>query len=396
MRRLLPALLTIGLEADAQWVTLPDFPGTARDDASAFAIGTDIHVGTGMEIGWGLTTDWYCFNTLDETWRPIASLPATGRQYGTAFTIDGIGYLFGGVDAGGWLDELWAYDPIADAWTQKASLPAPGRSGSAAFTLGGFGYVATGRTGPDQAVTQELWRYDPATDSWLQRTSLPGTARLLASAFALDDQGHIVGGQNWAGTALNDGWRYDPVTDAWSPIATCLDARYGGDGFSVAGQGFVVGGVWSPNVIPANTLLYDAGSDTWSYGPFLNGVTVRKGGAGAVVGSSVYYGTGISGDLRLKDWVRTDFPSAIAEASGTGLPRVFPNPAADVLHLTGTDASQVRDARIMDMQGRIVRPLAAEQLARPIPLAGCASGSLLLVVRTEAGPLRLPFIHAGE
>jgi N-acetylneuraminic acid mutarotase len=64
MRPLLPLLLVLGTALHAQvWQQLPDFPGTARDDAAAFSIGNRIHVGTGMEVGWGLTNDWWCFDT---------------------------------------------------------------------------------------------------------------------------------------------------------------------------------------------------------------------------------------------------------------------------------------------------------------------------------------------
>jgi N-acetylneuraminic acid mutarotase len=56
MRPLLPFLLAVGTTLHAEvWQQLPDFPGTARDDAAAFSIDNKIYVGTGMEVGWGLT-----------------------------------------------------------------------------------------------------------------------------------------------------------------------------------------------------------------------------------------------------------------------------------------------------------------------------------------------------
>jgi N-acetylneuraminic acid mutarotase len=86
MRRVawIPALLTLATSAQT-WTQLPDFPGTARDDAATFTINDKIYVGTGMEVGWGLTTDWWCFDRATASWTAIAPLPAAPRQYCTGF-----------------------------------------------------------------------------------------------------------------------------------------------------------------------------------------------------------------------------------------------------------------------------------------------------------------------
>ncbi|MBS1567950.1 MAG: hypothetical protein JST45_00770, partial [Bacteroidetes bacterium] len=74
MRPLLFLVQLIGTTASAQtWTQLPDFPGTARDDAASFTINGKIYVGTGMEVGWGLTNDWWCFDTQTDTWSAIAA-----------------------------------------------------------------------------------------------------------------------------------------------------------------------------------------------------------------------------------------------------------------------------------------------------------------------------------
>src|SRR5882672_7516282 len=119
MRGLASLLLVTAHSLCAQlWEQLPDFPGTARDDAASFTLGTDVYVGTGMEVGWGLTNDWWRFDGEEHQWEQITSLPATPRQYCTTFTIGSKGYVFGGLDANGPLNELWVYDPLADSWSQ--------------------------------------------------------------------------------------------------------------------------------------------------------------------------------------------------------------------------------------------------------------------------------------
>ncbi len=105
------------------WQQLPDFPGTARDDAASFVLHGTIYVGTGFEAGFNLTNDWWRFDPNTDTWTAVASMPTTPRQYCTAFTIADTGFVFGGIDAFGAMSELWAYYPDQDVWEQRASLP---------------------------------------------------------------------------------------------------------------------------------------------------------------------------------------------------------------------------------------------------------------------------------
>src|SRR5436189_985307 len=88
-------LSLVTLSAFAQtWTQLPDFPGTARDDAASFSIGGKVYVGTGMDVGFSLTNDWYAFDTWTETWDVTSPLPGTSRQYCSGFSINDFGYLF--------------------------------------------------------------------------------------------------------------------------------------------------------------------------------------------------------------------------------------------------------------------------------------------------------------
>ncbi|MCB0811367.1 MAG: hypothetical protein KDB96_18965, partial [Flavobacteriales bacterium] len=208
MRAACLAWLVFPVIGFGQWYQLPDFPGTARDDAAAFAIGTDVFVGTGMEVGWGLTQDWYRFDGITWQWSSMAALPSSPRQYCSAFTLDnpddGHGYLFGGLDANGPLNELWRYDPTTNSWAQMASLPGEPRYAAVAFH---GGYVVTGLL-QDGNATNELWRYEPSTDTWQQLTSIPGTPRHRACADNLLGPS-VIGGADTAYTALADCWTYD-------------------------------------------------------------------------------------------------------------------------------------------------------------------------------------------
>src|SRR5690606_26456592 len=100
-------------------------------------IGNTIYVGTGMDVGFQLTNDWYAYDTATDSWESMASLPASARQYCAAFSIDGKGYLVGGIDANGPLSDLWMYDPLTNDWNSMTSLPDQGRYASTAFVHNG-------------------------------------------------------------------------------------------------------------------------------------------------------------------------------------------------------------------------------------------------------------------
>ena len=84
------------------WNQTTSFPGTPRDDASYFKIGTKHYIGTGREVGFGCTRDFYFFDEATLTWGNTSPLP-TGyeRQYASGFSYNGKGYIFGGENCAG-------------------------------------------------------------------------------------------------------------------------------------------------------------------------------------------------------------------------------------------------------------------------------------------------------
>lgn len=386
-------LLALAGASHAQpWTQLSDFPGTARDDGSAFAIGTDVYVGTGMEVGWGLTQDWYRFNTLDESWQSIAALPAAPRQYCTAFSISGTGFLFGGTDGPSLLNELWAYDPLTDAWSARAPLPAAGRSGAVAFVLGGKAYVATGRTAFTPTLTDELWCYDPGTDTWSARATMPGTLRHLAAAFALDGSGHVVTGQNAFGTALSDGQRYDPVLDAWSSMAPFPQVRYGADAFGLSDRALLIGGYDSEGVVMHYAGHYMAALNAWVAAPEFSGAQ-RKGGSGAVVDDAVYFGTGITFDQRHRDWWRAARPVGLPTINTDEHFRLWPQPVRDEANLDVPADVHITNASVFDALGRPALHLQRTTLAGPFDLSSLPAGAYVLRIEHTTGTTAVRFIR---
>lgn len=390
MRSLLPILLLFSTATSAQtWQQLPDFPGTARDDAASFSIQNKIYVGTGMEVGWGLTNDWWCFDTQTGNWAAIAAMPTTPRQYCVAFTVNDTGYVFGGVDAAGALSELWAYYPGSDQWVQKSSMPAEARYAAAAVEAWNYGIVATGMLASG-VPTKEAWKYFPATNSWAAMDPVPGPSRHRAVAFQGSGGMVIAGGADSTGTALSDVWSY-PVwfeTGDYYPHADLPAPRYEIKGGSQFGM-VIVGGADSDSTFHDDAWR-DDGTDWLDLPSFPGGL--RRGGVGAGIeetnfwSNSFFFGLGLDQGLtRHKDWWRLDYALDIAERDLLRI-GIFPNPTTSTVDLTWPSEWPTARVLIHDALGRMVRDQQVNS-GTPMDVSQLSPGRY--VVEAQHGPTHL-------
>jgi hypothetical protein len=353
MMRSLCFLLSIwAANAMAQaWVQLPDYPGTARDDAASFHSHAKIHVGTGMDVGFQLTSDWFAYSMITLDWEPMAALPASGRQYCNGFRMsDERGYLFGGLDASGPLNELWRYDAMTDSWTQLTSLPGAGRYASAVMVIGDRAYICGGLL--DGGIpTTEVWSYNMLSDTWSPRAAMPGPARHRATTI----ENLVVGGADSSFQALSDVVEYDPTTDSWTARADLPGPRFGA---SSVGNLLLCGA--SSLAQNHNSIFqWDRQNDSWLTSgtpPFPGGP--RKGGISATqtyiadIGV-IFYGLGIDGPVRSSDWWRLDFPVGMNEARHAQF-TMFPNPASDQFTLGNLPERNEAICTVLDGLGRVV------------------------------------------
>lgn len=350
MRLFTPALLLASLSTVAQtWTQLPDFPGTARDDAASFTIGSKVHVGTGMDLGFQLTNDWYAFDVMTQTWTPIAALPADARQYCTAVALNGTGYVFGGLSTTGPLDELWRYDPVNDAWEQGASLPAPGRYASTSFTIADSLYICTGMLA-DGLPTNETWRYDPATDTWAARSPVPGPAKHRASSLGAS----VIGGADSAYNALVGFYLYDWVSDFWVQNPPVSFSRFSSD----AAGGYLIAGASSTTTV--HNEVWDCTSgwmcETTDALDFPGGP--RRGGVSGTNEAIsdlgiLYYGTGSDNVQRYGDWWKLEYPVGIHEPDVI-VCTLSPVPADASLRISFAHPATLRSLIITDVHGRVM------------------------------------------
>lgn len=376
------------------WTQLPDFPGIERDDASSFAIGTDIYVGTGMDAGFQLTSDWYRYNTLSNTWDPVAALPAAGRQYASTFVLDGNGYLFGGIVAGTATNELWRFDPTGGAWEARASN-ADSAFASTAFSLDGAGHVVSGNLASG-LPSNFHWVYDAAGDSWTMAMPLPGPPLHRAASFVHNGTAYISGGSLAPLLAVAESYAYLPIIANWETRASLPAPRFSADAVGVPDGGvFVCGGTYDPPSVAHNDVWhYIAATDTWEAYPPLPMGTRRGGVIAFVPPNQVYYGTGSDNAVRYKDWWMLELPVGIEEAGYSAAFSLFPTVAHTEINIRVALDIGPADVTITDLAGRAVHRTTMTNGSVTIATTSLRVGVYLATVRWATGTSSRRFVVA--
>ena len=303
---LVMAGITTSLFAQDFWTQKADFPGPGRYGAAAFSIGDKGYMGLGSIAG-GYLSDLWEYDPATDTWSQKADFEGHARNSAAGFSLDNKGYFTSGSYTPGdfnweWYNDLWEYDPSLNDWTQKASYDALGRGLPVAFTIGNKAYVGTGTYRLDRAhnaiYLDDFWEYDPATDSWQQKANVPQKGRTSATGLSLGNKGYVGLGVYYYDTRLKDWWEYDPVADTWTRKKDFAGSpRYFALSFTLGGRGYIgTGGSWT------------ALKDFWEYNPATDNwirkadfpIRPENAPVAFTVGSRAYVATGVVGDTFLK------------------------------------------------------------------------------------------------
>ena len=142
------------------------------------------------------------YNPVTDSWSLCTNAPTTFGNWTCSFVIEGSGFIKTG-------NQLWEYKPIHNQWLSRASYPGNSTGGSSGFAIQQRGYITSGYVGGLAAVTEQVWSFHPATNSWKREIDFPGTKRRFPVAWAIHDRGYIGTGTN--GINLNDFWQFNPI-----------------------------------------------------------------------------------------------------------------------------------------------------------------------------------------
>ena len=241
------------------WQILTPDP-VPRFASGSFVLGTNIHVIAGEGQNLARTTAHDVFDTLTNTWSQKAPYPEVLDGMGS-FSINGKGYCVGGFS-----DDLqyhktgYSYDPTTNAWTSIASLPENSIFGGVGVDDGTYGYITSGINA--NGFLPNLFRYNPTANTWETISNLP-TPRVGCAVNILDNKIYVFGGLDQTGVSSAVVEVYDLNTKTWSTLANMINARGYCAGFVNNSDIYVVGGLDSLSYTVANTERYSVNSNTW-------------------------------------------------------------------------------------------------------------------------------------
>lgn len=170
------------------WKQMDDYPGDARINAIAFAIGNYGYVGTGQSKDDKQTKDFYRFDPTAASgnqWTIVNGFGGQKRTGGLSFIIDNVAYIVGGTNNGKDVDDFWKFDPSKSEENKWVRL----------------------RDITDQSS-------DDYDDDYKSIT------RTYGCAFVIDDQAYITLGQTASGSFRSNYWIYYPAKDLWRSSET--------------------------------------------------------------------------------------------------------------------------------------------------------------------------------
>lgn len=190
---------------------------------------------------------------------------ASARMAAGLVGYGGMVYLFGGTGSGGYLGDLWQFNPATSAWLQLASAPVTLAYHSMAV-LNGKLYVfggGMGGSGSTSTYTNGLYVYDFATNKWsaLAVTGTLPAARYSAGLVAIGGKLYMYGGQVNGGVTA-DLWVFDPATAKWATLAGNSPGRSQFVCGVIAGEFYVARGSQSGST--ARLAKYNPQTNTWT------------------------------------------------------------------------------------------------------------------------------------
>jgi len=168
---------------------------------------------------------------------------------------------------------------IDTGWHAIAPLPGP-RAYATGFSLNGNGYVGGGvpsMIDPNSIGYNDMYMYDPAKNIWTEKNWLPAVeyskqGRERPFSFVINNVAY-AGGGSLNGPGGNDIESYDTVKNAWTTLATLGNELEGGFSFSVAtsigGRGYI----FSYPFDAVDILTFDPRVNKFVHGLNLGGVS---------------------------------------------------------------------------------------------------------------------------
>ncbi|HEV8360609.1 MAG TPA: kelch repeat-containing protein [Candidatus Thermoplasmatota archaeon] len=205
-----------------RWDALPPLPAPREGLSAAFArsggpVPGLLYAFGGRGSDGQVSADFWVTHLGLDGW--LARAPGPPARADAAFVVDDrtqTAYLFGGRDAQGARNDLWAYDLQHDLWTQIAAVGGPTPTYGMAAGWDPDAHVLWVFGGSNGAAFNgDLWGWDADDATWVLGPNAPQGRQFASGAWDAARHGLVIaGGADDAGE-LPDVWIYQPATETW-------------------------------------------------------------------------------------------------------------------------------------------------------------------------------------
>jgi len=286
------------------WVTMSNFTGYSRANATCFCFDSVTYYGMGEDY-YDYLSDFYKYDVKKDAWFQVSSFPGTPRAYNISVTTKTKGYIGLGYDGDNDLSDFWEYDPATDKWTQlTAVFPGGARKNASAFAIGDAIYVGLGTTGKDPKYHNDFFRY--YNGKWDTIAPCKGEKRAMANVVTLNGKAYVISGYH--NSALTDMWEYDPATDNWRAYKKTNNensgnsavARWDACAFVSGGNIYLAGGTSGSSSL-STVFEWNPSDTTWVEKTSIETGRTRQGASCFVVNDFGYILGGRAGNNYLDD-----------------------------------------------------------------------------------------------
>ncbi len=232
------------------WTPLPHTESiTARRHHTAVVINDEMFV-------WGGTanatrgprhlSDGGILNLKTKTWKQVSS-PAgktlDGRIAHVSVAADDEVLIWGGHANGGRTNTGWRYHMRSHSWRamSQKNAPAP-RAGACGLWANGKLWIFGGLE--DGGVVTKLYAYDPHTDTWQDFADAPGmSGRSNHACAASDNELFVVAGRGAKNHYLADAYAFDLSSNQWRRLPDITPPRMLHSLIAIDGRLFIWGGM---------------------------------------------------------------------------------------------------------------------------------------------------------
>ncbi len=194
----------------------------------------------------------YAYDVNTDRWEPRASMPRGTERGASGTTALGTSiYVLGGL-RGTSVADASVYDTLNDTWLPLAPLPAA-RDHLVAGAVNGRVYAIGGRS---NRLFADVDVFEPVTGSWVPRTPMP-TARAGSGAVSLNGRIYVFGGEGSRADPLGvfpQTEVYDPEADHWRELEPMPTPRHGIGAAAVLGRIYLPGGATRQGLGAVGTL----------------------------------------------------------------------------------------------------------------------------------------------